>query len=62
MIIRGRSDKQAHSVLQQYASHELPSVIVNNNNKKNSMPPGQIHRARELSERSRRRLSNNVNS
>ena len=29
MIIRGRSDKQAHSVLQQYASHELPSVIVN---------------------------------
>ena len=26
------------------------------------MPPGQIHRARELSERSRRRLSNNVNS
>ena len=61
MIIRGRSDKQAHSVLQQYASHELPSVIVNNQ-KKNSMPPGQIHRARELSERSRRRLSNNVNS
>ena len=41
MIIRGRSDKQAHSALQQYASHELPSVVLKQKNT-SSLPPGSL--------------------
>ena len=49
MIIRGRSDKNP-SAMQQYASHELPQVVLG---KQNSSV------GREHSERGRRRLSQN---
>ena len=58
MMIRGRSDKNNHSALAQYASHELPSVMKQNNTK----VPGVSNVGREVSERSRRRLSNGANS
>ena len=57
-MIRGRSDKNNHSALAQYASHELPSVMKQNNTK----VPGVSNVGREVSERSRRRLSNGANS
>ena len=60
MIIRGRADKNAQSAMANYTNNELPSVVVK---QKNSIPAGSLqHVGREVSERSRRKLSINANS
>ena len=57
MMIRGRAEKNtSHTTVQQYTSHELPSVVMK---QKNSIPGSSLQSVgRDVSDRGRRRLSN----